>query len=341
MNKTAHDIAHQGRLLAAFLVLAGALGAASAQTDSTPLTPAQSLSCLQRPAAALEFPQRHRYDRGAGYLRVRLQFERPDAEPKVEVLANTAREDMQDRVFRYLSSYRLPCLQPQDGVVAAVQEFNFTNTDVQPLPLPDTMRRHSFCLVMPREDMRPVKMDGREVQHVALVALFSGDGSQETEVKVLHSTAKPHLEEEAVERLKRYRMPCRTGTEGIQAMRQNFAFVPTGYRRYVLARQALPLVEFLGMTQGAQQLKASFDFNTMSCPFNVNYTIYGPALPNEVTAGGKRDPNRVLFLKWLQERQLKFDSDKQANELFGQTLQIQIPCGGLQLDPEPSSVAGS
>ncbi|MGM9516342.1 hypothetical protein ACS5PK_18980 [Roseateles sp. DB2] len=333
--------AKTGRLLAAFVISAALGGAAQAQTDSTPPSAAQSLSCLRLPSAALSYPAKHRFDRSHGLMRLRLHFEKPDAAPRVEVLANTAREDMQDRVYRYVDDYRLPCLRPEDGTVSAVQEFNFSNSAMEELPVPETpQRRLPFCLVMPREDMRAPMSLSQQVQHVVASALFSGTGDQPPEVKILHSTGDRRIEEAVIERVQSYRLPCRTGQQEPQVMRQQFTFVPAGHRRFVLKQDAFSLVDFLSMTQGAQQLKAFFDFDTMNCPFKVNYTMYSPALPNEVAVGGKRDPNRIPFLRWLRERQLAFSSERQANELFGQKVQIQVPCGRLDLQPD-TAAAGS
>lgn len=327
--------APKGRLLAAFSMAAALAGGAQAQTDSTPPSVAQSLSCLSKPSSRIEYPAQHRLDRGSGFMRLRLHFEKPDAAPRVEVLSNTAREDMQDRVYRYVADYRLPCLKPADGTVSAVQEFHFSNTDMEDLPVPEApQRRLAFCIVMPREDVRPIQSLSSQVQHVVASAVFSGKGDQAPEVKFLHSSGDKRLEEAVIERLQAYRLPCRTGKEEPQALHQQFTFVPVGHRRFVLKHDAFTLPAFLGMTQGAQQLKVFFDFNTMNCPFKVNYTLYGPALPNEVEVGGESDPNRVPFLKWLSQRQLAFSSDKQARELFGQTLQIQVPCGQLDLQPD-------
>lgn len=334
--------ARTGRLLAAFFFSAGLGAAAQAQTDSTPPSAAQSLSCLRQPSSTLDYPARHRFDRSHGLMRLRLHFEKPDAPPRVEVLANTARQDMQDRVYRFVDDYRLPCLKPEDGTVSAVQEFNFNNSSMEALPVPEThQRRRPFCIVMPREDMRSLSSLTNEVQHVVASALFVGKGDEPPEVKLLHSTGDKRLEAAVVERVQTYRMPCRTGQEEPQVMRQQFTLVPAGHRRMMLSREAFTLVDFLSMTQGAQQLSAFFDFNTMNCPFKVNYTMYGSSLPNEVSVGGVRDPNRVPFLQWLRERQLNFSSQRQANELFGQTLQIQVPCGQLDLKPAAASGAGS
>lgn len=322
-----------GRAAIMAVLLGGTGLAALAQTDITPLSPAQSLSCLQRPAEAPRYPKQHRFDRGYGLTRVMLHFDKPDAAPRVEVLANTAREDMQDQVFRHLEAYRLPCLRPEDGSVRAVQEFSFNNSDRAPLPM-ESKSRQDFCIVMPRRQMESPRMFGSDAQHVVVTALFAGDGQQAPEVKIIHSSASGVIERMVREYVAEYRMPCRSGSEGVQGMRQQFSFMPSGARRYTLKREAFGLAEFLGMTRDARQLQADFDFATMNCPFRVDYTIHGPQLPNEVRTGSPRDPNRLPFLRWLAERQLAFSNDKQANDLFGQTVQIDVPCGRLNLQPQ-------
>lgn len=201
-----------GRLLAS-LTMACALAllvpASQAQTDATPPSPARSLSCLEKPSAAPDYPEKGRLDRGSGLLRVLMKFESPDRAPKIEVLANTARQDMQDIVFRYLKQYRLPCLQPQDGVVAAVQEFKFSNSDVEPISFPDERtaeERLQFCVVTPRKDIKaPPYLVGDVVEHVVIAAIFTGDGEQPPEVKILHSSAQPGVEKMVRERVREYR----------------------------------------------------------------------------------------------------------------------------------------
>lgn len=341
MRRTAHDKTAKGRLLAALFLWMGLGGLAHGQSDATPPSAAQSLSCLQRPTTTLSYPERHRFDRSHGSMRLRLHFDEPNSAPRVEVLANTARQDMQDRVYRYVAGYRLPCLKPTDGRVSAVQEFDFSNSSLEPLPVPESpTRRLPFCIVQPRKDMQAPHTLSREVAHVVASAVFSGPGEQPPEVKLLHTTGNRALEEAVIERVRSYRMPCRTGGEEPQVMRQQFTFVPVGYRRAVLKQETFPLARFLGMTQGAQQLKAHFDFTTMNCPFKVDYMAYGPSLPNEVRALDRLDPNRVPFLRWLEERHLAFSSEEQANDLFGERIQIEVPCGKLDLDPDRPATGG-
>ena len=316
--------------------LAGLACAQGGVVDTTPLSPAHSLSCLERPTDALKFPERDRLDRGHGMMRVQLRFDKPDAPPKVEVLANTAREDMQDLVYRRLAEYRLPCLTPEDGPVSAIQEFNFSNSDREPLPL-DDVKRPPLCIVMPRHGIEGFSTLGREVEHVVLALIFNGDGQKPPEASVIYSTGSKALEQAAADYASEYRMPCRSAGDKPRLVRQQFVLRPAGAPMYAFKREGFGLGEFLGMTEGIQQLEAEFDFKTMHCPFKVDYEIFGPQLPNEVRTGGKRDPNRLAFLKWLSQRQIVFKNAKQAKDLFGTTLQINVPCGALSLHPEEAA----
>lgn len=326
---------------AALAALCLFLAQARAQiVDATPPTPAHALSCLQREADPPKYPARSRYDDSHGVMRVLIRFSKPDAEPKIEVLANTADETMQDEVYRYLAGYRLPCLTPADGEVSAVQEFSFSNTDMTPLPLPqDKGDLPPMCIVMPREAMESFVSVSREIEHVVLAMVFSGDGKQPPEIRVVYSSGDPSLERAAVNYARQYRMPCRTGAEAPRVAQQLFQFVPFGARHFELKRHAFGLGEFLRMTQGIREAEASFDFSTMGCPFKVDYVNYAPHLPNEVYTGGKSDPNRAVFLKWLSQRTVGFSSDVLANSLFGVTFQIEVPCGALELPPRAAAAA--
>lgn len=315
----------------------GAAAHAQATSDVTPPSPAQSLSCLVRQEKPPVYPSRLEKNRVGGFMRVQLHFNQADAPPRVEVLANTAAPEMQEQVFRFLEGYRLPCLTSAEGPVRAVQEFSFTNSEREPLPV-ERENKGELCVVMPREPMEPPTPwpGDREVEHVVAVLTFSGDGQQAPAVKIIHSTGSNRLESAVREQVAKYRMPCRTGAEQPMVVQQMFSFNPAGARRYVLKREIFRLAEFLGMTAGIQAVQADFDFSTMNCPFKVDYSILGPNLPNEVRAG-KPDPNRAVFLKWLAERQLAFANAKQANELFGEVIQIQVPCGTLKLQGEESA----
>lgn len=329
-------------LCVAAVAMAVLTGAATAQTEVRERSAAHSLSCLVKPDKAPEYPVKDKVDRGFGAMRVLLRFSKPDAAPDVEVLFNSARQDMQDQAYRYLSRLRLPCLRPADGVVTAVQEFSFVNTDrdATPLELERPDGEPPFCLV-PRRDMPRYDGLGRlDIEHVVAAATFTGDGRQPPEVKVLYSTGSRRFEAAVRERLAQCRMPCRQGGEGPQSFQQQFSMFPTDRPRYAFRREALGLVEFLRMTRDAGKLRAAYDFDTMGCPFKVDYVVYGGAVPNEAKARGASDPNRLPFLDWLAGLPIAFTNEGQASAMFGSQLQIDVPCGTLNLrGEEPASAS--
>lgn len=338
----AHRTLRQDRAVSArpwqqLLALAGLLcvatpWVAAQPVDVTPRSPAQALQCLERREAPPVYSKLRDVDRHEGRMRVLLRFSKPDAAPAVEVLANTAREDMQDEFFRYLGGFRLPCLASEDGEVSLVQELHYNATDLEPLPFEDGEAARRFqCLVMPRKSGEPVESSSYKVEHVVALLAFDGDGEQEPKIRTLHSSGDRQFEKAVYAQASQYRMPCRRAGDKPTEMRQVFTLVPYNARYFRLTRERFGLMEFLSMTADIRQVQADFDFKTMSCPFSVRYHILGPTLPNEVTTVGKRDPNRVAFLKWLSERQLVFNSKVMADSMFGERLQIDVPCGHLQL----------
>jgi hypothetical protein len=320
------------------LVIAGALGVcvlgAQAQTEKRPVSQAQSLSCLVKPTSAPRFPERGRLDKSYGGMRVLLRFKQADAAPEVEVLLNTATEDMQDAVHRYLRGYRLPCLTAQDGTVSAVQEFSFSNTDRNASPIPPKPEpgQPPLCIVMPREDMQ-FNPDGyrRKAENVVALATFQGDGKQAPKVKLLHSSASPDFEASVRKRVAEYRMPCRQGSEPAQHLQQSFKLTTGEVAR--LKRDVFTLREFLMLTREPRKLKASYDLNTMGCPFQVTYTLHGGTFPHEADVQGPFDPNKLPFLDWLAGLELNITPD-QVEDLFGTELQINVPCGRVNLSGE-------
>lgn len=343
MLKSVHRAPPAVTALTALTLLTGAgTAAAQASQDVSPPSPAQSLSCLTRPEAPPEFPKRSKYDRTGAFARVQLRFTAPDQGPEMALLSNTMRDDQLDAVRRHVAQYRLPCLQASDGAVQAVQEFKWNNSELDPLPLPPARPGDQpLCVVQPAEAMsiRQI-MPTRAIEHVVLTMVFTPGGPPQPEIHVLYTDASEQVLEAVREWVGQTRMPCLTGVTPASArkepvvLRQTFHFRPYGHRAFTFTDARLSLTRFLGMTQDVERLKADFDFNSMHCPFKVNYTIYGPRLPNEVTAGRPVDPNRVAFLRWLSERNFDFKTEKMANDLFGQTVQIDIPCGQLALDPD-------
>jgi hypothetical protein len=315
-----------------------------AQTPLPESTPARTLSCLQKPTEALRFPEKHRYDFAYGLVRVQLRFEHPDQPPKVEVLANTAREDMFELAQDYLRGYRLPCLKATEGAVLAVQEFRFNNRFPEsPVPMGAPQPGGSACIVMPSKPPEsPQRTLDRDLVHVLVYASFDGDGQQRPQVDLVYSTASGAVESMVKDYLAEYRMPCRTADMRPYKFEQLFTFQPSGTRPpYVLTKVRFGLKEYLGMVKDLSNEVAVHDLNTMACPFSVRIGLRAPALPNTIDEVGPRDANRVLFMKWLASLQVAFSNSRQASDLFDTSVQVDVPCGVVNLGPKaPAATEG-
>jgi len=314
-------------------LIAGVLGAcalgASAQTEVLKLSEAQRLACLVKPSDPPRYPQHDKLDRGQGAMRLLLKFTTPDSRPAIQVLFNSAREDMQDIVERYVSKYRLPCLKPEDGEVSAVQEFDFQNHDRDPAPVTPPEEGHGpLCVVMPRNGLKYNLGFGRsEVEHLVAEITFRGDGQQPPDVTFSYVKASSRMQEAVREWVAGYRMPCRTAQDKPRTIEQRFSMYPDNRRRYGFKQERFSLREFLGLMKEPWKRPARFDLDTMGCPFKVDFVIGGEGMPHKASVRGPVDPNKVGFLRWLSGLQFAFKSDDMANDMFGTQLQIDVPCG--------------
>ena len=332
-------IKRAGRLLLLLLLLLVAASFAvtsQAQTALPDESATAALQCLQRRATPPKFPEhelrQHRAD--TGYLRVKLVFTQPGEAPAVEVLANTASELKQDEVLDYLRSYRLPCMKPEFGPVSAVQEFvfdAFASPEGKPLRLneADLDMRTKSCVVMPRTAPEaPSRSLDRGQVLVRVVVRFAGDGAQPPTVMITASDASRAIEGMVLDYLAAYRMPCRVAGDKPYSFNQTFQFAPHGSARAGFTVRVMPLKQFLSYMKNVSAEPAYFDFNSMACPFKLDWTIWQPQHANEVHQVGKRDANRSELTAWLASLQMDLP-DRRAKQLFGERLLIEVPCGVL------------
>jgi hypothetical protein len=325
-------------LLTTFMILAGL--PCWAQDSLPDPRIAERLACLKKPARKPNFPALHAYDDSKGFLRFKLRFESPRQAPKIEVLQALAEGRMQELAFDYLSDFRLPCLQPGDPAVEAVQEFYFSGA-----PEPDALASASAyaaekCVVMPRDALAYMPLMDTGPANVIAQVTFDGGPEDPPALKLVFSTASARADEAVKEYIGRYRMPCRMGGEAPYTFEQSFAF-RMGRSHAVFKNKEVGLVEFLRLVRNAHLLDANFDLNTMACPFAVSFSPRQPKLPNAVREVGAQDPNRTAFLHWLSTLQLAFKNTRQADDLFDSTLIVNVPCGAVRLSPTPKPGASS
>jgi hypothetical protein len=330
------------RFLVAALLSACALGT-SAQTEVVTRSQAQRLDCLVKPANPPRYPLRETPDHGEGAMRVLLKFSKPDTEPAFEVLFNSAREDMQDQVFDYVSRLRLPCLLPEDGVVTAVQDFSFKNHDRDPTPMPTDSAigdQPPLCVVMPRHELDYIQRTSQpETENLVAQITFTGDGQQPPEVKFIYAKASSRFERAVRRWVSEYRMPCRTAQDKPRTVEQWFSMFPRNFH-YGLKQDRFSLAEFIARTREPKKLKAHFELKTMGCPFSLTFVLGGGGYANRTYMPGPTDPNKVGLRRWLETLQFDFASEAMAEDLFGSHIQIDVPCETLDLQGESVASGG-
>ena len=318
-------------------------GGASAQVVEPAGTVADPLACLQKGGPRVDYPSRDRQHLTPGFVRVSLEFHAPDEPPKVSILFRAASEEMLDEVRWHVRGYRLPCL-PRGQATTAVQEFVFkprdsgdiTWTEPRALAAQAGDRgeelRMAACTRTPRTppDLWGPTFDRREV-NVIVEMTFQGP-DREPGVKVMYTSASTSQVASVTDYVRQYRVPCMAAGGKPYVVQQQFTYRPAGAEVRVF-KEAVKLSAFLSNVKGIRQMHADFDFKTMNCPFQVAWTLGKPAVDNRVGEVGAPDPNRAEFLAWLAGLQMNL-SPLQFEQMLGQAVIINVPCGSLKLAPE-------
>jgi hypothetical protein len=315
-----------------------------AQTEDRLALPRERLACLKETAERPRFDDRQRHGMAKGFMRLKLRFESPDAAPKIEALAVMADEATQRMVDIYLRGLRLPCLKAGEEPVEAIQEVivSLDSPLREPAPVPQAARATAQCFVIPKHDIDLRDYQPRIDRSENLLAelTFDGDGQQAPKVRVLHRDGRGRSFELAViDHLRGYRMPCRQAGEPPTVMTQNVKLVTDTTLR--LSRPNMGLIDYLRLVKEPAKLRAYFDFNTMSCPFRVGLVLQQPKLANTSVRIDGDNPNREPFLKWLAALPFNFKNEDMARDLFSTQLEISVPCGTLDLNPNPNPGASS
>lgn len=268
-------------------------------------------------------------------MRLKLRFERADAAPRVEVLANTMGAATQKAILAYLQEHRLPCLPADDEPIYAIQEFSVDSDGSihTSAALPWTEASGAVCIVMPVENLEiPYSRLEDPIVRTLIEGRFEGDGTQPPKVRILHSNGGRWVRESVEAHVRKYRMPCRRAGDAPQNFEQMFAVSFTSSPAPQFREPEVTLERFITFVKNKGQLNASFDFDTMACPFDVTWTLRRPHMPNRALEEGQRNPNRVPFLRWLEL--LDLDMDARTHDwLFDESMKVRIPCGRFTLTP--------
>lgn len=319
---------------------------AQAQVVAVDAVDTQVLACLEKTGPALRYPQRDEDMRLTGHVRLSLKFTAPDRAPEVQVLFRAASDAMLDEVEWHVRGYRLPCMAAGAAPVLTVQEFEFRPRVTDPVtwtapravaaPAADPQAMgHKAAMACMRTPKDPPEFGGsylqRDVSNAFVQIRFTA-ADAEPEIKMAYSTVSNAQAKALNEYVRQYRLPCLPAGAKPVTVQQHFQFRPAGVGAKVF-KDAVPLTAFLSNMKGIRAMSTDFDFDTMSCPFQVAWTLGKPALANRVGQIGKPDLNRTEFLAWLAGLEMEIKNPREFEQLVGQTLIVNVSCGKLNLQP--------
>jgi hypothetical protein len=126
-----------------------------------------------------------------------------------------------------------------------------------------------------------------------------------------------------------YRLSCLP--PGLQKVVTTQRFVRYGDGAKVLQlKRELTLVELLRLAPDVKAKPVRFDFNTMACPFQLEFAPYRPYTRNTVSEVGGSNPGRREFLGWLQDITLDLPPQFMRTAMGSRSL-VTVPCTVLDL----------
>lgn len=327
--KTEKLARHPGaKRLQALVLLAGLAwaGLVQAQQAAAPNTSAAA-ACLVKPTEPLKYPYADQQMRNSGSVKAKLTFSRADRAPQVEILGWSGSAAMREAAEDYLRAYRLPCLGAGEQL-ALEQEVVFKALGAEG----DTRSSESGpwnCVRTPGEFTysEPPHFLKRVAKGNFLLDLIFEAPDAPPKVKERYNSTPSRYRADVLSHVEQYRMPCMKPGEPVQ---QGHHFRYWGESNSAKVLKDMDLIAFLGAVKDVSKVPVKFELDTMSCPFQVRWRLYQPALENFVRSVGVEVPQREPFLKWLTTLTLNINKD-QFEDLMGAEMVIRVPCGTIAL----------
>lgn len=320
-----------GRRWAALWLCCGGLAANAADFETPDKTEARHLACVQREfAPQLVASEAH----APRLLRARMVFKPGQAEPAVELLWSQLDTAGTAQMVQYLRSYRMPCLAAGEVPSAIVQEFWLRPG--QRLPEAGALwpsaadAGEGSCYQAPKSDL-DVRSQVSDRVNVLVYFRYPAEGG-ETQVETVNLSRASKVARAVGEHVRQYR-PCASRAVYSGWHRQMFSF--TSDDKPGARFTPSGLMKFLGLVRGVETLRARFDTSTMACPFKARWTHYQPVRGNTAESVGEHNVNREALLGWLGSLRLELPPATEMS-LFGESMEIEIPCLVLEIAPEPS-----
>ena len=296
-----------------------------------------ALACLTRPGPPVRWDAATAARRGL--IRLALRFTGPDTPPGVSVISNSLGPEAEALVLDRVSAYRMPCLAPslQGQGVEVLQEFRSEAraADIErPLRLMQGALPPSACLVQPPANEVLQRLDRLPTDFFARVMIqsrFVGGPEDPPQNLLMFSSAPQRLSAALMKRAEAIRLVCRKPGDRPQTLRQSFVF-EVGRVQRQLPPAMLSLQAWLQLMEPVGAPAVEFDFDTMRCPFEIEWRSLLPAAANEARAAGRPAADRAEFLAWAGTLRLA-GGEARATDWFGERLRVQVPCGAQLLHP--------
>jgi hypothetical protein len=321
----------------ALMLLFGCVRLVHAQTGLQIEQPASAIECLT-PAMALRglpaYPADELKMKAGAKVRVQLTFESANASPGVQILANTGMPEFADSVRDFVQRYRLPCLAGGEAPVRASQEFVFDPGDGRKIVYKDlspepTASIPQSCFHQPDSGPRyPIAATQKGEGGTVLARVSFEQTDAPPKVRILYNARSAALERAIQSHLEEYRFTCPLPGDRPVVATQTFSFVIDGASRYAFKDIDLP--KFLRMVDPAGLTNARFDFNQLSCPFDLSVTVRRPYAENIVGEYGESDPRRRPFMDWLRQLTVVVPKNMEPY-LFAQSMKLSVPCLRMEL----------
>jgi hypothetical protein len=294
------------------------------------------LACLT-PAASErgspEYPPRQLAMRNGAKVVAEMTFDTKDGPPSLKLpieKLNGNLEEFTGAVEEYAKRYRLPCLDK--GKVTLTQTFNFIADSRKivtgsPEDTTDSMAA-SGCQAIPPSGKPAFPVTAASSGGAVFLELKFEQAEAAPQLRVIYNGRSPGLAQSAASWAKGYRLRCAKALVKPIVATQKHIFFGTDTNLYAL--KDLGFVDFLRSVQRSDLTGARFDFNTMSCPFDLRVTLFQPYDPNRVVELESHDANRQPLLDWMSRLKFVFKGDSERY-LIGESLNVTVPCMVLDL----------
>lgn len=318
--------------LAASLILG--LLPSGAQASELTLATSPALACLTlTPGKSdqLEYPENLFQSKDGGTVPVELRFNGPDTAPEVRITDDGGWGELRSAVTAHVKRFRLPCMHKDDKQVILRQSYVFIPNDGRKVmssgfeDAADKERRAQLACISHIDAMTKPIYPYTATQGNFLLNLRFEAPDQSPSLEWLAASNSPILRGALTQYAQGLRMPClKNGPVTAQKL---FKFqIEDGSRALI---RDMTLVAFLRAASDIPK-PVYFDFDRMSCPFDLRINYYRPFKNNHIAEIETSNPARLPLIKWLSKMTLQLN-EKLSLDVLGDEFTVTVPCGQLDL----------